>query len=67
MLTLPLLSAVVAEEYPPLVTTTDPLGVGFPAPPLTATTTESDWSLLRVVDEGVTVIAGVILEGTLIV
>ena len=59
---LPLESVVPTEVYPPPDNTTDPVGVGFPLPPLSETVTVIGWAVVMLDDEGVTVTTGVVFE-----
>jgi len=63
MLAEPLLRAMALEAYPPPDTTTDPVGVGFPVPPLTTMVRVSDWEVVMLAAEGVTATVGVIFDG----
>jgi hypothetical protein len=46
---------VAADVYTPLVRTIDPVGVGLPLPPLTATVTDSVCAVVTLDADGVTV------------
>jgi hypothetical protein len=59
----PPLSVVAAEVYPPPVRATEPVGVGFPLPPLTTRVTERPCVVVMLVADGVTVTVGVINAG----
>jgi hypothetical protein len=48
----------------PLLTVTEPVGVGLPDPPFTATVTWSDWAVVTWEYAGVTVTVGVIREAS---
>ena len=54
----PLVSVVTTEVNPPPVSTTVPVGVGLPLPPLTATVTERLCAAVMLDGEGVTVTVG---------
>lgn len=58
MVTEPALSVLAEEAYPPLDSTTEP--VGAPLDPETAIVTESDCVALMLLDAGVTVTVGVV-------
>jgi hypothetical protein len=53
----------VHVELVPLFSTTLPVGVGAPLPPLTVTVTCSDWVVVMLDDDGVTVTVGVWVAG----
>jgi len=55
----PLLSVVGAELKAPLVTITEPVGVGLPLPPFTTMATENACVVVTLETDGVTVIVGV--------
>jgi hypothetical protein len=57
---LPLTSAVVADVYPVLESVTEPVGVGLPLPPLTATVTINACAVVMLGAPGVTVTVGVL-------
>jgi hypothetical protein len=59
MVALPPLNAVALEEYVPLLSFTVPVGIGLPAPPLTATVTFKACAVVTLLDAGVTVTVGV--------
>ena len=59
IVTLPLASAVLAEEYEPPVKTMAPVAAGAPEPPLTPTVTGSAWPTTILCDAGVTLTVGV--------
>lgn len=54
----PPLSVATAEVYEPLVSVMEPVGVGLPVPPLTATVTDNACAVVMLADEGVTATAG---------
>jgi hypothetical protein len=56
---MPPLRVAAADVKLPLLSITEPVGVGLPVPPLTATLTDNDWAVVMVVEDGVTVIVGV--------
>ena len=56
----PLLSAVATEVKPPPLSTTVPVGVGLPLPPLTATVTERLCVVAMLDADGDTVTAGIV-------
>ena len=56
---LPFVSVAAAEVYLPLVNATEPVGVGLPLPPLTATVTISDCTMVMLDEDGVSVNAAV--------
>ena len=58
IVTVPLLRVAITDEYPPLVTVTDPVGVGVA---LTATVTVIAWVAVILVEDGVTTTVGVAL------
>jgi hypothetical protein len=60
---LPLARVVATEVYPPPDSVTDPVGVGLPVPPLTATVTVRDCAVVMLDAVGVTVTVGVVLAG----
>jgi hypothetical protein len=55
----PLLRVVDSEVYVPLVSITEPVVVGLPLPPLTATAMVRAWVVVMLVEDGVTVTVGV--------
>jgi hypothetical protein len=55
----PPLIVVAAEEKFPLVSVTEPVGVGLPVPPLMATATVNDWAVVMLEEDGVVVTLGV--------
>ena len=61
MLALPFVSAVALEVKPPPERVTVPVGDGVP---LRVTVTVSDWTVVMLIDEGVTVTVGVVFAGT---
>jgi len=61
---LPLVSVAAAEVYVPLLNVTEPVGVGLPLPPLTATVTASDCATVILDAAGVTVTVGVTTVAT---
>ena len=61
MVALPLTSVVGAEVYPPPVSVTVPVGVGFPVPPLTVISTLKACAVVMLDKDGLTVTLGVIL------
>jgi hypothetical protein len=63
IVTVPLLSAVAAEVYPPPLSTTVPVGVGLPLPPLTATVTARLCAVVMLDAAGVTVTVGIVFVG----
>ena len=58
---LPLLSAVADDVYVPPVSVTEPVGVGLPDPPLTATVTMVDCAVVILAGDGVTVTVGTVV------
>jgi hypothetical protein len=63
MLAAPLLSVVAEEEYVPLVSVTEPVGVAWPELPLTVTATVRSCAVVMVAAPGVTVTVGVTSVG----
>jgi hypothetical protein len=55
----PALSVVPPDVYPPPLSVTSPVGVGFPLPPFTATATVKACAVVMLVAEGATATAGV--------
>jgi hypothetical protein len=64
---LPLLRVAAADVYVPLVSVNDPVGVGLPVPPLTATVTLSACAVVMLEADGVTVTVGVVFAGAVTV
>jgi hypothetical protein len=63
----PLLRVAAADVYVPLVSVTEPVGVGFPVPPLTATATVSACAVVMLDADGVTVNVGVVFAAAVTV
>jgi hypothetical protein len=57
-----LLSVTAAEVKLPLISVTDPVGMGLPVPSLTATFTVNDCAVVMLAEEGVTTTVGVALD-----
>ena len=57
---LPLLRIIAAEVYPPPMSVTEPVGVGLPLPPLTATVTVKACAVVMLDEDGVTDTVGVV-------
>jgi hypothetical protein len=55
----PLVSIVAADVYPPPVSVTEPVAVGAPIPPFTATVTVVPCTVVMLDGDGVTVTVGV--------
>jgi hypothetical protein len=53
-----LVSVVAADVYVPLVRIIEPVGVGFPLPPLTATVTDTASAVVTLDEDGVTTTVG---------
>lgn len=63
MVALPLVRAVAAEVYVPLVSVTKPAGMDLPVPPLTLICTERACDGEMLDADGVTVTVGVVFAG----
>jgi hypothetical protein len=59
MVTVPAVNGVGAALKLPLVSVTDPVGVGALAPPLTVTVTDSGWAVVMLESAGVTITVGI--------